>query len=169
MHSMVGAFTPYTRKQQQGGTVRGCCYRFLQCSYPCGVTMLILSLLFIILGSILLIYIFHFNGCDTINTIDRDDDLTDIISISSSSFQCNRQAMKVLGITFIVSGAVLFLISLLVIKYSRSSEENNIIRAPSSSLRAKNTKQQHRSQQRQYSHPTSSSEHEQNQMIVSIK
>ena len=168
MHSMVGAFTPYTRKQHQNGTVRGCCCRFLQCSFPCGIIMLVLSIIFIILGTVLLIYIFHFNGCGTISPIDKDGEVITIISISSSSFKCNRQAMKVLGITFVVSGAVLLSISLVVIKYSRASEENNVIRATKSSLRASNNKQQYPTQ-RNFSHPTSSSEHEQTQMIVSIR
>ncbi|UJR13305.1 hypothetical protein I4U23_000323 [Adineta vaga] len=169
MHSMVGAFTPYTRKQHQNGTVRGYCYRFLACSFPCGIVMLILSSILILLGMILLIYIFHFDGCGTINPTDKGSDSIDIISISSLAIKCNRQAMKVLGITFIVSGAVLLSISLVVIKYSRSSEENNVIRATKSSLRANNTKQQQQSHQRNFSNPTSSSEHEQNQMIVSIR
>lgn len=160
MHSMVGSFAPYTRKQQQSGIVRGYCYRFTQCSFPCGVTMLIVSLLLIILGTSLLIYLFHYNGCSTIGAASRDGEGVDIISISSSSVKCNRQAMKVLGITFVVSGAVLFGISLVVIKYSRGSEENNVIRATKSSLRANATR--HHSQR-------SSSEHEPNQMIVSIK
>ncbi len=158
---MVGAFAPYKRKRQQVELVDGCCYRFNQCSVSCGIVMLIISLLFIILGSSLLIYIFHFDGCNTSNTTDRDNSDIDIISISSSSFQCNRQAMKVLGITFIVSGSVLFIISLLIIKYSRSDEEHNVIRATKSSLTTNNTKHHHSQ--------STSSEQEQNHMIVSLR
>jgi len=163
MHSMVGAFAPYKRKRQQVQLVDGCCYHFNQCTVPCGIVMLIISLLFIILGSSLLIYIFHFNGCNTSNTTDTDNSEIDIISISSSSFKCNRQAMKVLGITFVVSGSVLFIISLLIIKYSRSDEERNVIRATKSSLTTNNIKHQHQNSQ------STSSEQEQNHMIVSLR
>ena len=48
--------------------------------------------------------------------------------------------MKVLGITFVVTGMVLWLVSLLVLKYSRSSEEKNIIRTTASSLLANDQK-----------------------------
>ncbi len=167
---MVGAFAPYTIKRRRVEIVRGYCYRFTECSFPCGIIMLIFSLLFIILGASQLIYIFHFNGCNNANTKESEISTTDIISISSSSFKCNRQTMKVLGITFVVSGSVLFLISLLITKYSRSSEENNVIRTTKTSLITNNT--MHNPQQHlphHYPHSTLSSEHDQNHIIVSIR
>jgi len=166
---MIGAFAPYTIKRRRVELVRGYCYRFLQCSFPCGIIMLIFSLLFIILGASQLIYIFNFNGCNITNIIDSESSTTDIISISSSSFKCNRQTMKVLGITFVVSGSVLFLISLLVTKYSRSSEENNVIRTTTTSLITNNTKPNHQYHYPHYPHSMLSSEHDQNHIIVSIK
>jgi hypothetical protein len=170
---MVGAFAPYTIKRRRVEIVRGYCYRFIQCSFPCGIIMLIFSLLFIILGASQLIYIFHFNGCNTSNTRESESGTTDIISISSSSFKCNRQAMKVLGITFVVSGSVLFFISLLVTKYSRSSEENNVIRTTTTSLITNNTKhnpQHHHHYHHHYPpHSKLSSEHDQNHIIVSTR
>ena len=74
MHSMVGAFAPYTVKRRRVEIVRGCCFRFVQCSFPCGILMFIVSLLFILLGTGQLIYIFQFNGCNSISTHDDDDD-----------------------------------------------------------------------------------------------
>lgn len=154
MHSMVAAFSPYTVKRRRVEIVRGYCYRFFQCSFPCGIVMLILSVVFLIVGSTQLIYIIHFNGCNTFSASDNDSDsVADEVSSpssslpsaslspsSSSSWRCNRQTMKVLGITFAVTGAVLFLISLLITKYSRSSEENNVIRTTASSLLPNTTK-----------------------------
>ncbi len=176
MHSMVGAFAPYTIKRRRVEIVRGYCYRFIQCSFPCGIIMLVMSLLFILLGASQLIYIFHFNGCNTVPTIESESSSTDIISISSSSFKCNRQTFKVLGITFVVSGSVLLLISLLVIKYSRSSEENNVIRTTTTSLMTNNTKlpslppsHHHHHHQHHYPHSKLSSEHEPTHLIVSIR
>ena len=135
---MVAAFSPYTVKRRRVEIVRGYCYRFFQCSFPCGIVMLILSILFILVGSIQLIYIIHFNGCNTISTSDYDFDddssIPSLLTSSPSGWNCNRQTMKVLGITFTVTGAVLFLISVLVTRYSRLSEENNVIRTPASSL-----------------------------------
>jgi heme/copper-type cytochrome/quinol oxidase subunit 1 len=167
---MVGAFTPYTIKRRRVEIVRGYCYRFIQCSFPCGIIMLIFSLVFLILGTSQLIYIFHFNGCNTMNKKDSELNTNDILSISSSSssFKCNRQTMKVLGITFVVSGLVLFLISLLVTKYSRSSEENNVIRTTTASLIGHKTKhkQQHH---HHYPPPIPTSEHDPNHTIVSIR
>ena len=167
---MVGAFAPYTVKQRRVEIVRGYCYRCIQCSFTCGITMLIISLFFIILGAIQLIYIFHFNGCNTIYSTENESSTTDIISISSSSFSCNRQTMKVLGITFLVSGSVLFLIGLLVTKYSRSGEENNIIRTTTITTSTSGlnnfTKQHHH--HHHYPHPLST-EHDPNHMIVSIR
>ena len=172
MHSMVGAFAPYTVKRRRVEIVRGYCYRFTQCTFPCGIIMLVFSLLFIILGTGQLIYIFHFNGCNTLNTTDSENSATDIISISSSSFNCNRQTMKVLGITFVVSGSALFLIGLLVTKYSRSSEENNVIRTTKSSISTNNIKQHnhhHHYPHHHYPYSTPVSEHDQNHMIVSTR
>jgi hypothetical protein len=163
---MVGAFAPYTIRRRRVEIVRGYCYRFLQCSFPCGIIMLIFSLLFIILGTSQLIYIFHYNGCNILNT-------TEMISIYSSSFKCNRQTMKVLGITFVVSGSVLFLISLLVTKYSRLSEENNVIRTTTTSLITNNPKHSYphpnHPHHQHYPHSKLSSEHDQNHRIVSIR
>ncbi len=172
MHSMVGSFSPYTVKRRRAELVRGYCYRFFQCSFPCGIVMLILSILFIIIGTSQLIYIIHFNGCNTSTTTHSDSHINDNLPIasSSSSFKCNRQTMKVLGITFVVSGSVLFLISLLITKYSRSSEENNVIRTTKTSLITNNT--MHNPQQHlphHYPHSTLSSEHDQNHIIVSIR
>jgi hypothetical protein len=166
---MVGAFAPYTIKRRRAEIVRGYCFRCIQCSFPCGIIMFILSIIFIILGTSQLIYIFHFNGCNTVNTTDSESSTTDIISISPTSFKCNRQTMKVLGITFVVSGSVLFLTSILVIKYSRSSEENNVIRTTKSSLITNNAK--HNYQRHHYPHPisSSSSAHDQNHMTISIR
>jgi uncharacterized membrane protein len=177
MHSMVGAFGPYTVKRRRVEIVRGYCYRFLQCSFPCGIVMLILSILFIIVGASQLIYIIHFNGCNTFIRTHSENDANDNLlvaasSSSSSSFKCNRQTMKVLGITFVVTGSVLFLISLLITKYSRSSEENNVIRTTTSSLLPNNTKptqnQQHHPSSHYY-HTPSSSINDQNNIIVSIR
>ena len=174
MHSMVGAFSPYTVKRRRVEIVGGYCYRFLQCSYPCGITMLILSILFILVGATQLIYIIHFNGCNTLPTTNSESNTNEnSFSIStSSSFKCNRQTMKVLGITFVVTGSVLFLISLLITKYSRSSEENNVIRAPTSSLLANNTKpiqnQPHHPSSHYY-HTSSASINDQNNIVVSIR
>ena len=171
---MVAAFTPYTIKRRRVEIVRGYCYRFFQCSFPCGIIMLISSLLFIVLGGSQLIYIFHFNGCLLLT-----QHSTELIS---STLKCNRQTIKVLGITFVVSGSVLFLISLLVIKYSRSSEENNVIRTTSVSLLANNTKPNHQPSSHHHHHHHSpylhhhcphanllSSEHDNNHIIVSIR
>ncbi|CAF1088401.1 unnamed protein product [Adineta steineri] len=185
---MVGAFSPYTVKRRRVEIVRGYCYRFVQCSFPCGIVMLIFSILFIIIGACQLIYIIHFNGCNTLtisnNDSDNDDDLPILpssVSSMSSSFKCNRQAMKVLGITFLVTGSVLFLISLLVTKYSRSSEENNVIRATASSLLANNAKnthnhhhphqlcQQHHPSSHYHRKPSSSSNDQTTNIIVSIR
>jgi len=136
--------------------------------------MLIFSILFIIIGASQLIYIIHFNGCNTLTITNSEIRTNDNLStaLSSSSFKCNRQTMKVLGITFVVTGSVLFLISLLITKYSRSSEENNVIRATTSSLLANNTK----TTQNQQNHPSShyyhtptSSINDQNNIIVSIR
>lgn len=171
---MVGAFSPYTIKRRRVEIVRGYCYRFFQCSFPCGVVMLILSILFILIGSSQLIYITYFNGCNTLTTSNTDSDINDnlpISSSSSSSSKCNRQTMKVLGITFLVTGSVLFFISVLITKYSRSSEENNVIRTTASSLAANNnnTKNtQHHSSSHQYRTP-SCSLNDQNNIIVSIR
>jgi hypothetical protein len=175
MHSMVGAFAPYTVKRRRVELVRGYCYRFIQCSFPCGIIMLILSILFLTIGISQLIYIFSFNGCTTLPITNDESTTTDIssISISSSSFKCNRQTMKVLGITFVVTGSVLLVISLLVTKYSRTGEENNVIRTTTSSLlttnKKKNSAQQ--KQQQQQHHPLSSHHHhnDQNHVIVSIR
>ncbi|CAF1274192.1 unnamed protein product [Adineta ricciae] len=138
MHSMVAAFSPYTVKRRRVEIVRGYCCRFLQCSFPCGIVMLVLSILFILAGSIQLIYIIHFNGCNTISTsdyeFDEDSSISSPLTSLPSAWNCNRQTMKVLGITFTVTGAVLFFIGVLVTKYSRLSEENNVIRTPASSL-----------------------------------
>jgi hypothetical protein len=169
MHSMVGAFAPYTIKRRRVEIVRGYCYRCIQCSFTCGIIMLVISLLFIILGATQLIYIFHFNGCNTINTTDSESSTTDIISISSSSFKCNRQTMKVLGITFVVSGSALCIVGILVSKYSRSSEENNIIRTTTTLGSANNAKHHHHHHYHpHYPHPLSS-EHDHNHTIVSIR
>ncbi len=173
MHSMVAAFNPYAVKPRRAEIVRGYCFRFFQCTFPCGIIMLILSILFIIVGATQLIYILYFNGCSTLTTSNNDRSTNEDLSISSSSsFKCNRQTMKVLGITFLVTGSVLLLISLLITKYSRSSEENNIIRATASSLSANNTKntanQQHRPSSHHYRTP-SCSLNDQNNIIVSIR
>jgi hypothetical protein len=163
---MVGAFSPHAVKRHRVEMVRGYYYRFFQCSFPCGIVMLILSILFILIGTIQLIYIIHFNGCNpsvTTNSIEN------ILSTASSSFKCNRQTMKVLGITFVVTGSILFLISLLITKYSRSSEENNVIRATTSSLLADNTQPTSHHPLSHY-HPTSSSSKlDQNHTIISIR
>ncbi|CAF0773569.1 unnamed protein product [Rotaria sordida] len=176
MHSMVGAFAPYTIKRRRVEIVRGYCYHFLQCSFPCGIIMLILSLLFIIIGTIQLIYIIHFNGCNTLTISNNENNINNnlpiVSSSSSSSFKCNRQTVKVLGITFVVTGSVLFLISLLIIKYSRSSEENNVIRTTTSSLLTNNTKtnqNQHHHPTSHYYHTPSSSINDQNNVVVSIR
>jgi hypothetical protein len=174
---MVGSFSPYTVKRRRAEIVRGYCYRFLQCSFPCGIVMLILSILFIIVGAIQLIYIMHFNGCDTSSIAysgsnTDDNNISPPPTSSSSSFKCNRQTMRVLGITFVVTGSVLFLISLLITKYSRSGEENNVIRAPTSSLLANNTKtnqNQHHHPSSHYYHTPSSSINDQNNIVVSIR
>ncbi len=171
---MVAAFNPYAVKPRRAEIVRGYCFRFFQCTFPCGIIMLILSILFIIVGATQLIYIIYFNGCSTLTTSNNDRSINDDLSISSSSssFKCNRQTMKVLGITFLVTGSVLLLISLLITKYSRSSEENNIIRATASSLSANNTKntsnQQHRPSSHHYRTP-SCSLNDQNNIVVSIR
>ena len=142
---MVGAFAPYIIKRRRAEIVRGYCYRFLQCSFPCGIVMLIFSILFILLGAGQLIHILHFNGCNPVITTASESTTTKYFPVTSSSsssppsptllplFKCNRATMKVLGITFLVTGIVLFVISVLVTKYSRSSEENNVIRTTTSS------------------------------------
>ena len=152
---MVGAFAPYIIKRRRAEIVRGYCYRFLQCSFPCGIIMLIFSILFILLGAGQLIYILRFNGCNPVITTASESTTTKHFPITSPSsspppptlllplFKCNRATMKVLGITFLVTGIVLFVISVLVTKYSRSSEENNVIRTTTSSS----------------SHPTTSKHH----------
>jgi hypothetical protein len=174
---MVGAFSPYAMKRRRVEIVGGYCYRFFQCSFPCGIVMLIVSILFIIVGATQLIYIFHFNGCNTLPTTNsesmtNDNDLSSALLSSPSSFKCNRNTMKVLGITFVVTGSVLFLISLLIAKYSRSSEENNVIRTTTSSLLANNTKttqnQPHHPSSHYYHTPTSSI-NDQNNIVVSIR
>lgn len=170
MHSMVGAFSPYTVKRRRAELVRGYCYRFFQCSFPCGVVMLILSTLFIIIGSIQLIYIIHFNGCSSSTVMNSEMTSNNHASIVSS-FKCNRQTVKVLGITFVVTGSAAFLISLLIIKYSRSSEENNVIRTTTSSLLANNNTTVHHHS----AHPTSthhglaSSKNDHNHIIVTVR
>ncbi|CAF0802637.1 unnamed protein product [Didymodactylos carnosus] len=140
MHSMVGAFGDYKIERRRVDVVRGYCYRFIQCSFPCGLFMLSLSILLIIAGTIQLVFIIHFEGCTKTSTY---------------SIKCNRQTIKVLGITFLVTGCVLLLISLIVTKYSRSSEENNVIRTTSALLQAQTSQ--------------SSSNKEQNNIIVSIR
>lgn len=173
MHSMVGAFTPYTVKRHRVEIVRGYCYRFFQCTFPCGIVMLILSILFIIIGTIQLLYIMHFNGCNTSATSTSESNTNDNVSIVSTSFKCNRQTMKVLGITFVVTGLVLFFISILIIKYSRSSEENNVIRTTTSSLLPNHAKPIHNQHHHQptphYYHTPSSSMNDQNNIVVSIR
>jgi hypothetical protein len=173
MHSMVGAFSPYSAKRHQDELVRGCCCRFFQCTFPCGIVMLILSILFIIVGSSQLIYINHFNGCNALSIAGTDEDSANAhLSSSSSSstpFKCNRQTMKVLGITFVVTGSVLLLISLLITKYSRSSEENNVIRATTSSLLASNAKVTQNQPSSHYYHTPSSSINDQNNIVVSTR
>jgi mannitol-specific phosphotransferase system IIBC component len=177
MHSMVGAFSPYAVKRHRVEIVRGYCYRFFQCSFPCGVVMLIFSILFIIVGASQLIYIIHFNGCNTSVTTTSESSTNNELStpspsLSSSSFKCNRPTMKVLGVTFVVTGSVSFLISLLITKYSRSSEENNVIRATTSSLLATNSKtsqNQHNQPSSHYYHTPSSSINDQNNVVVSIR
>ena len=165
---MVGAFSPYTIKRRRVEIVRGYCYRFFQCSFPCGITMFILSILFIVVGTIQLIYIIHFNGCNTLTTSKNDNNNNNNLPLTS--FNCNRQTMKVLGITFVVIGSVLFLISLLIVKYSRSSEENNVIRTTTSSLLTNNTKMTENQQHHLSSHyyHTSSSMNGPNN-IVSVR
>jgi hypothetical protein len=168
MHSMVGAFSPYAVKRRRVEIVRGYCYRFFQCSFPCGVVMLIISILFIIVGAGQLIYIIHFNGCNTSITTTSESNTNNKLS-SSSSFRCNRPTMKVLGVTFVVTGSVSFLISLLITKYSRSSEENNVIRATTSSLIANNTKTSQNQPSSHYYHTPISSINDQNNVVVSIR
>ena len=151
---MVGAFAPYIIKRRRAEIVRGYCYRFLQCSFPCGIIMLIFSILFILLGAGQLIYILHFNGCNPVITTASESSTTKQFLVTSSSppppppallplFKCNRATMKVLGITFLVTGIVLFVISVLVTKYSRSSEENNVIRTTTSSLLSSSSSSSH--------------------------
>ncbi|CAF3347598.1 unnamed protein product [Rotaria socialis] len=117
----------------------------------------------------------HFNGCNTLTTSTSESSTNDNISIVSTSFKCNRQTMKVLGITFVVTGSVAFLISLLIIKYSRSSEENNVIRTTTLSLLPNHTKTTHNQHQHShhptphYYHTPSSSMNDQNNIIVSIR
>ena len=172
---MVGSFSPYAVKRRRVEIVRGYCYRFFQCSFPCGVVMLILSILFIIVGTSQLIYIIHFNGCNTSITANSESSTNNNLSTSSSSsstFKCNRHTLKVLGVTFVVTGSVSFLISLLITKYSRSSEENNVIRATTSSLLANNTKStsnQHNHPSSNYYHTPTSPINDQNNLIVSIQ
>jgi len=173
MHSMVGAYTPYAVKRRRVEIVRGYCYRFIQCSFPCGIIMLLCSLVVIFLGTSQLIYIFHFDGCNQANSTS-----TDMISLTSTSnFKCNRQTFKVLGITFVVSGSVLLLISLVVTKYARTGEENNVIRTPAAALVSNANKHHHHHYQhhpppqhlQHYPHSNLLSEHDQNQIIVSIR
>ena len=176
---MVGSFSPYAVKRQRVDMVRGCCYRFFQCSFPCGIIMLILSILFILTGISQLIYIFHFNGCNPslINTEEMNSDQTSItssstLSSSTSTFKCNRHTMKVVGITFIVTGSVLLLISLLITKYSRSSEENNVIRTTTTTLVTNNTKlSSHNHPLTHHRHASSSSfsTHDPNHVVVSVR
>jgi mannitol-specific phosphotransferase system IIBC component len=179
MHSMVGSFSPYTVKRRRAELVRGYCYRFLQCSFPCGIVMLILSILLLLVGSSQLIYIFHFNGCNPNPVLSSSTDpgaaasatTTDRLAISSS-WKCNRHTVKVLGITFVVTGAVTFLISGLITKYSRSGEENNVIRTTTSSLLANNSKTSQNAVQQSsshYYHTPSSSINDQNNIVVSIR
>lgn len=178
---MVGAFRPYAVKRRPVELVRGYCCRFVQCSFPCGIVMLILSILFILVGTSQLIYIIHFNGCNAFTIVNSESNTNDnlpkissssLSSTSISTFKCNRQTMKVLGITFTVIGSVLLFISLLITKYSRSSEENNVIRATTSSLLANNTKstsnQSHYPSSHYYHTPTSSI-NDQNNVVVSIR
>ncbi|UJR34065.1 hypothetical protein I4U23_021476 [Adineta vaga] len=175
MHSMVAAFSPYTVKRRRVEIVRGYCYRFFQCSFPCGIVMLILSILFIIVGSTQLIYIIHFNGCNTLSTSNSDisEDSSTLSPILSSTWKCNRQTMRVLGITFSVTGSVLFLISIMVTKYSRSSEENNVIRTPASSLIPNHAKtsltSHHHPHHPHYYRTPSGSLNEPNTIVVSIR
>ena len=136
MHSMVGAFSPYAVKRRRAGLVGGYCYRFFQCSFPCGIVMLILAILFILAGASQLIYINHLNGCN----LSTNENIETTDHLSTKSFKCNRQTIRVLGITCVVTGSVLFLISLLVIKYSRTGEEDNVIRTTTSSLLANNSR-----------------------------
>ena len=178
MHSMVGSFSPYAVKRQRVDMVRGYCYRFFQCSFPCGIVMLILSILFILVGISQLIYIFQFDGCNSPMSNDEETN-TDPSSVtlsstlsSSSTFKCNRHTMKVVGITFIGTGSVLLLISLLITKYSRSSEENNVIRTTTTSLVTNNTKPSNLNHPlTHHHHPSSSSftTHDPNHMVVSIR
>jgi hypothetical protein len=167
---MVGSFSPYTVKRHRVELVGGYFYRFFQCSFPCGIVMLVLSILFLIVGATQLIYINHLNGCNTLATTNSEinTDENNSLTPTSSSFKCNRQTMRVLGIT----GSVLFLISVLITKYSRSSEENNVIRAPTSSLLPNNTKttqnQPHHPSSHYY-HTPSSSINDQNNIVVSIR
>lgn len=175
---MVGSFSPYAVKRQRVDMVRGYCYRFFQCSFPCGIVMLILSILFILTGICQLIFIFHFNGCNSslINTDEIHSDPTLMTSSStlssSTTFKCNRHTMKVVGITFIVTGSVLLLISLLITKYSRSSEENNVIRTTTTSVITNNTKlSTHNHPLTHHRHASSSSfsTHDPNHVVVSIR
>ncbi|CAF0866716.1 unnamed protein product [Didymodactylos carnosus] len=138
---MVGAFGDYKIERRRVDVVRGYCYRFTQCSYPCGLFMLTLSILLIIAGTIQLVFIIHFEGCTKTSTY---------------TIKCNRQTIKVLGITFLVTGCVLLIISLIVTKYSRSGEENNVIRTTSALLQ-------------QQQHLQSLSNKEQSNIIVSIR
>lgn len=143
MHSMVGAFSPYTVKRRRAEIVRGYCYRFIQCSFPCGLIMLIISLLFILVGTSQLIYIIHFNGCQSGSATESETNVNQPPSSRlpfTSAWKCNRQTIKVIGITLVVTGSVAFLISLVITKYSRSGEENNVIRTTTSSLLAKHSK-----------------------------
>ena len=168
---MVGSFSPYTVKRRRAELVRGYCYRFLQCSFPCGIVMLILSILLLIVGSSQLIYIIHFNGCNPSSVTSVGSDPAAPLP-TSTSWKCNRHTMKVLGITLLVTGAVSLLISTLITKYSRSSEENNVIRTTTSSLLANTAKTSQNpvpQASSQYYHTPSSSINEQNNIVVSIR
>lgn len=167
---MVGAFSPYAVKRRRVDFVRGYCYRFFQCSFPCGIVMLILSILFILIGTTQIIYIIHFNGCNPFTIVSHEDRTNNNLSpVSPPLLKCNRHTMKVLGITFIVTGSVSFLISLLIIKYSRSSEENNVIRTTTSSLLANNTKSTSNQPSSHYYHTPHSSINDQNNIVVSVR
>lgn len=171
MHSMVGAFSPYAVKRRRAELVRGYCYRFFQCSFPCGIVMLILSILFIIAGASQLIYINHMNGCN-LTTIDSIETTENIPRKPLISFKCNRQTVRVLGITFVVTGSVLFFIGLLVTKYSRSGEENNVIRTTTSSLLAntsRNSNSQSHHPSTHYYHGRSSSIQDPNNIVISVR
>lgn len=180
MHSMVGSFSPYAVKRQRVDMVRGYCYRFFQCSFPCGIVMLVLSILFILIGISQLIYIFQFNGCNSSLNHEEETNsdstlLTSSSTLSSSStttFKCNRHTMKVIGITCIVTGSVLLLISLLITKYSRSGEENNVIRTTTTTLVTNNNKSSNLNHPlTHHHHPSSSSfaTHDPNHMAVTIR